>query len=137
MRSLLFILCNGTYHFKEIQVFSIFSLPLFPKLLGEEWAITYRCQSHVTILAILIFNNAPEKNLIWNFFPQFYFTCRPYYRQILVDTNGRSSRLKMFFKTGALKNYAIFTGEHLCWNFFLKKILQLYQKRDSGTGAFP
>ena len=27
----------------------------------------------------------------------------------------RRSRLRMFFKIGALKNFAIFTGKHLCW----------------------
>ena len=31
----------------------------------------------------------------------------------------KSSRSKMFFKIGVLKNYAIFTGKHLCWNLFL------------------
>ena len=43
----------------------------------------------------------------------------------------RSSRLQMFFKIGALKNFANFTGKHLCWNFllicscnFIKKRLQ-------------
>ena len=35
----------------------------------------------------------------------------------------------MFFKIGALKNFANFTGKHLCWNLFLIKLpLQLYQK---------
>ena len=34
----------------------------------------------------------------------------------------RSSRLQMFFNTGALKNFAIFTGKHLCWNLFLLKL---------------
>ena len=28
----------------------------------------------------------------------------------------------MFFKTGVLKNFAIFTGKHLCWNHFLIKL---------------
>ena len=27
----------------------------------------------------------------------------------------------MFFKTGVLKNFVIFTGIHLCWDLFLKK----------------
>ena len=27
----------------------------------------------------------------------------------------RRSRSRMFFKTGALKKFAIFTGKHLCW----------------------
>ena len=32
----------------------------------------------------------------------------------------RSSRSEMFFKVGILKNFAIFTGEHLCWSLFNK-----------------
>ena len=33
--------------------------------------------------------------------------------------NGRS---QMFFKTGVLKNFAIFTGKQLCWSLFLMKL---------------
>ena len=29
-----------------------------------------------------------------------------------------------FLQTGVLKNFAIFTGKHLCWILFLKKRLQ-------------
>ena len=28
----------------------------------------------------------------------------------------------MLFKTGALKNFANFTGKHLCWNLFVIKL---------------
>ena len=31
----------------------------------------------------------------------------------------RSSHLHMFFKTGVLKNFTIFTVKHLCWSLFL------------------
>ena len=31
----------------------------------------------------------------------------------------RSRRSQMFFKIGVLKNFAIFTGKHLCWSLFL------------------
>ena len=39
----------------------------------------------------------------------------------------RSSRSQMFLKIGALKNFAIFTGKHLCpslflWNFIKKRL---------------
>ena len=33
-----------------------------------------------------------------------------------------SSRWQMFFKTGVLKNFAMFTRKHLCWSLFLKKL---------------
>ena len=50
----------------------------------------------------------------------------------------------MFFKTGVLKNFAMFNGKHLCWSFFFNKVasfikkenLQFYLKRDFNTGAF-
>ena len=34
----------------------------------------------------------------------------------------KSSHQQMFFKIGVLKNFALFTGKHLCWNFFLIKL---------------
>ena len=35
----------------------------------------------------------------------------------------RSSHLQMFFKIGVPKNFANFTGKHLCWNLILIKLL--------------
>ena len=39
---------------------------------------------------------------------------------------------------GVLRNFAKFTGKHLCQSLFSIKLqaLQLYQKGDPGTGAF-
>ena len=34
----------------------------------------------------------------------------------------RSSGPQMFFKLGVLKNFANFTGKHLCWSLFLIKL---------------
>ena len=34
----------------------------------------------------------------------------------------RSNRSQIFFKIGALKKFAIFTGKHLCWSLFLIKL---------------
>ena len=31
----------------------------------------------------------------------------------------KSNRLQMYFKARSLKNFAIFTGKHLCWSLFL------------------
>ena len=42
--------------------------------------------------------------------------------EILTTYEG-SSRSQMFFKTGVLKNFGIFTGKHLCWSLFLIKLL--------------
>ena len=38
-------------------------------------------------------------------------------------TSDRSSRLQIFFKTGDLKNSAIFTRKHLCLSLFVIKLL--------------
>ena len=35
-----------------------------------------------------------------------------------------------------LKNFAIFTGKHLCWSLFLMQLLSTLLKRDSNTGVF-
>ena len=40
----------------------------------------------------------------------------------------QNSRPKMFFKKAVLKNFARFTGKHLCWSHFLIK-LQVFMHR--------
>ena len=49
----------------------------------------------------------------------------------------QSSRSQIFFEIGSLKNFAIFTGKHLCWGFFLIKMQAFrpatFLKRDSNT----
>ena len=52
----------------------------------------------------------------------------------------RSSYRRCSIKKAVLKNFAIFTGKHLCWGLFLIK-LQVSRpatllKRDSNTGKF-
>ena len=46
----------------------------------------------------------------------------------------------VLWKKGVLRNFAKFTGKHLCRSLFLIKLqasgLQLYQKRNSGTVVF-
>ena len=43
---------------------------------------------------------------------------------ILENKKDRSSRWQMLFKIGVLKNFASFTGKHLCWSLFLKKLFK-------------
>ena len=55
-----------------------------------------------------------------------------------ADSVFRSSHAQMLCKIGALKDFANFTGKHLCWSLFLIK-LQAWRpailvKRDSNTG---
>ena len=42
----------------------------------------------------------------------------------------------MFYKKGFLKNFAKFTGKHLCQSLFNKVAGLLYLKKDSGTDVF-
>ena len=60
--------------------------------------------------------------------------------QYSLNFDCQSTRSQMFFETGVLNNYAIFTGKHLCWSFFLIKLqvssLHFYWKRDSNIGVF-
>ena len=39
---------------------------------------------------------------------------------VLQKSCLRGSRFQMFFKTGVLKNFAIFTKKHQCWSLFKK-----------------
>ena len=43
----------------------------------------------------------------------------------LDKLHPRSSRSRMFFKIGVLKNSANFTGKHLRWSFFFNKVAGL------------
>ena len=46
----------------------------------------------------------------------------------------------VLLKKGVLKKFVIFTGKHLCWSLFLRKLQVLRPaillKRDSNTGIF-
>ena len=54
--------------------------------------------------------------------------------------NCRSSCWRIFIKISVVKNLAIFTGKHLCWSLFLRKLQVLRPasllKEDSNTGVF-
>ena len=41
---------------------------------------------------------------------------------VISTTSIKSSRSQMFFKIGVLKNFAIFTGKHMCKSLFLIKL---------------
>ena len=48
---------------------------------------------------------------------------------------SRTSRSLVFFEIGFLKNFAIFTGKHLCWSLLAWRSATLL-KRHSNTGVF-
>ena len=83
---------------------------------------TFRTSIFLSISEGLLLN-IPEtrSSLLWIFiFSISHFSS--------LETMYRSSRLQLFFNMGVLKNFAIFTGKHLCWSLFLIKPsgLQLY-----------
>ena len=55
-------------------------------------------------------------------------------------SNVRSSGLEVSWRKGVLRNFANFTGKHLCQNLFFCKVPGLKPvtllKKDSGTGLF-
>ena len=55
-------------------------------------------------------------------FEQDYFEKRPVHHYIPTIHNRRSSCPEVFFKKGVLRNFAKFTGEHLCQSLFFNKV---------------
>ena len=56
-----------------------------------------------------------------------------------IEARHRSSHRRCSTRTGALKNFANFTGKHRCWSLFLIKLQArpaALLKRDSNTGVF-
>ena len=58
-----------------------------------------------------------------------------------ISELSRSSRPKVFFKKGILKNFAKVTGKHLYQSLFFNKVAELkpatlFKKIDSDTGVF-
>ena len=44
------------------------------------------------------------------------------WKMLVIELTFRSSRSQTFFKIGVLKNFANFTGKHLCWSLLLIKL---------------
>ena len=55
--------------------------------------------------------------------------------KIFQRVKNRSSHRRCSVKKGVLRNYAKFTGKHLCQSFFFNKVAGL-RPGDSGTGVF-
>ena len=56
----------------------------------------------------------------------------------LAGKEGGMQPPEVFFKKTVFRNFAKFKGKSLCHSVFLNKVasVQLYLKRDSGTGVF-
>ena len=63
-------------------------------------------------------------------FQQFF---HKYWQKI---TKMRRSRSQMFFKIVVLKNFANFTGKHLCWSLFLIMLQDKACKEETQTQVF-
>ena len=48
----------------------------------------------------------------------------------------RSSHRRSSVRKGVLRNFAKFTGKHLCQSLILNKAAGLFQDSDSGAGVF-
>ena len=64
-----------------------------------------------------------------------FITCQVRLESVLYF---RSSHQRCSMEKGALRNFAKFTGKHLCQSLFFNKVvgLQIYLKRHSATGVF-
>ena len=65
------------------------------------------------------------------FFWKFHILHLAAYKNILSHSYPQKQPLEVLYRTGALKNFANFTGKHLCWSLFLIKLL----KRGFNTGV--
>ena len=82
--------------------------------------------NRINLTNVLIFHN--KKILTFRF-----WLLQPFFYNIF-----RSSHQRCSVKKGVFRNFAKFVGKHLCQSLFFNKVadLRLYQKRDSGIGAF-
>ena len=74
-----------------------------------------------------LFHTAVSFYTPWKYKKQKFSESLRGYRKRLMHEIGwcRGSRLQMFFKIGVLKNFAKFTGKHLCWSLFFDKVIIL------------
>ena len=69
-------------------------------------------------------SQALKKTLFWRTFANdCFYTFLITLIIIFTLTIIRTRRLQMFYKIGVLKNFANFTGKHLCWSVLLIKFL--------------
>ena len=66
---------------------------------------------------------------------------RGWYPNAHYDNNSTQKQPpETFYKNAVLKNFAIFTGKHLCWSFFFNKVAGLqgnnFIKKETPTQAF-
>ena len=87
-------------------------------------ATTSAKESRILMLSKYVWDNIAQENYLCNIGPEhnFVLVClgQDCTKQYLVHC--RNSYQRCFVKKGVLKNFAIFTGKHMCWSFFLIKL---------------
>ena len=72
---------------------------------------------------IMTYTKRKRKN-IWSDYLEIFRETNIFLSQRDNVLSLRSSRSQMLFKVDALKNFANFTGKHLCWSLFLIKFIK-------------
>ena len=108
--------------------------------------ITARCHNSITAVQLLNlpFSSSLWKSIFGNYlaieFHGFWTNWNIEIPEVRFTLIYGSSRSQMLIKIGVIKNFAKFTGKHLCWDTFLIKLQALRPenllKRDSNTGVF-
>ena len=84
-----------------------------------------------------IFLRTLVRNFFMNIFKKRLEACD---FSIIIYSRYKSSCPEVFSKKGIPRNFAKFTGKHLCWSLFFNKVAgwdpQLYSKRGCSTGVF-
>ena len=103
----------------------------------EAWERNYRSSCSQIFFKLVVlknFANFTRKHLCWSLFNNVAQEETPRREeetptQVPWERQDRSSRSQIFFKIGVLKNFANFTGKHLCWSLFWNFIKNRLQHR--------
>ena len=101
-------LINYSYSFRKQLVARFFKIKTVTTLITETCPI--------------IPTNLLKKNLTFSSIFNFYFKkifAAAKASLVFIKNNCRTSRSRIFFKIGVLKNFAVFTEKQLCWILFL------------------
>ena len=83
------------------------------------WQISKSALAYLWIYSFKIFENNFFSVLIREKPGKFKFSFSAMLKWVQKIAHFRRGRSRMFFKTGVLKSFAIFTGKHLRWSLFL------------------
>ena len=107
-----FTLCHSLYH-----LLSLLSLVVPLVVTRCHWLsfVVTRCTTRLSF-----YKRSKLNVFLIRFLPCLYTT--KIWLNLITLKVFRSSRSQMFYKVGVFKNFAKFTGKHLCWSHFLIKL---------------